>query len=339
MPAPELALFEELAPFLANPASTEAAPWQKIGAPYEAGGRWFIPAVEPDYDETGRASWYGPGFHGRTTANGELFDQTIPTAAHPTLPIPSLVQVTNLANGRSMVVRVNDRGPFTGDRVIDLSARAAELLDFKDEGTTDVRVRYVGPAPAEPLVTAANLAQAPETVAAAGRPPQTAPPRTAASQTAAPQIALAPTVATRTVPSRTASPRTTSVALANARSASTATAAAPLRSQEANGTGVRPPAARPTGSRLAPARPTSVATSPADRPVMVQLGAFSSRANADRAARQAASLGMVSIRETNSNGRTLYRLVLSVRDPGAVSQARERATGMGLGAVVIASLE
>lgn len=131
--------------------------FQKIGAPYQVNGKWYIPAHEPDYNEIGTASWYGRDFHGKATANGELFDMNVVSAAHPTLPIPSLVEVTNLTNGRSIVVRVNDRGPFVSDRLIDLSARGATLLGFRDQGSTQVRVRYIGPADPEPLVTTANL--------------------------------------------------------------------------------------------------------------------------------------------------------------------------------------
>ncbi|GIU65953.1 hypothetical protein PsB1_0107 [Candidatus Phycosocius spiralis] len=136
--------------------------FQKIGAPYQANGTWYIPAHEPDYNEIGTASWYGRDFHGRTTANGEVFDMNVVSAAHPTLPIPSLVEVTNLANGRSMIVRVNDRGPFVGNRLIDLSARGAYLLGFQDQGSTQVRVRYVGPADPKPLVSLATLSPASE---------------------------------------------------------------------------------------------------------------------------------------------------------------------------------
>lgn len=138
-----------------RPSDVQA--FQKIGAPYQVNGTWYIPTHEPDYNEIGTASWYGRDFHGKSTANGELFDMNIVSAAHPTLPIPSLVEVTNLSNGRSMVVRVNDRGPFVADRLIDLSARGAELLGYRDQGSTQVRVRYIGPADPEPLVTNANL--------------------------------------------------------------------------------------------------------------------------------------------------------------------------------------
>jgi rare lipoprotein A len=135
----------------------DVASFQKIGAPYQVGGTWYVPAHEPDYDEVGVASWYGNEFHGRPTANGEIFDMNVVSGAHPTLPIPSLVEVTNLANGRSIVVRINDRGPFVGSRLIDMSSRGAELLGFRNQGHTNVRVRYVGPANMEAVVTAQNL--------------------------------------------------------------------------------------------------------------------------------------------------------------------------------------
>ena len=119
----------------------------KIGRPYKIAGRWYKPAEDPGYDEVGLASWYGSDFHGRRTANGEIFDMTALTAAHPTLPLPTYARVTNLENGSSVVVRVNDRGPFAHDRVIDLSRRTADVLGFKQDGTAKVRVQYVGMAP------------------------------------------------------------------------------------------------------------------------------------------------------------------------------------------------
>ncbi len=120
---------------------------ERVGPPYEANGRWYVPTPEPGYAETGSASWYGPQFHGQRTASGEVFDQEMLTAAHPTLPIPSLVQVTNLENGREIIVRVNDRGPFIGERLIDLSHGAATVLGFEQAGQAQVHVRYLGPAP------------------------------------------------------------------------------------------------------------------------------------------------------------------------------------------------
>jgi rare lipoprotein A len=154
-------------------------------------GRVYVPQNNSHYRADGVASWYGADFHGRSTANGEIFDAGGITAAHPTLPLPSYVRVTNLSNGRSLVVRVNDRGPYAGNRIIDVSKRAAYLLGFTMSGTTWVRVEYVGPAPIEgsdDRVLEATLRQdepapAPSTVklAAAMRivpVAMTAPPRT-----------------------------------------------------------------------------------------------------------------------------------------------------------------
>lgn len=121
----------------------------RIGRPYMVGGRLYVPEDNRRYREEGLASWYGPAFHGRFTANGEIFDRSSISAAHPTLPMPSYVRVTNLDNRRSMVVRVNDRGPFHANRVIDLSERAAHLLGFRHTGTARVRVEYIGRAPLE----------------------------------------------------------------------------------------------------------------------------------------------------------------------------------------------
>lgn len=116
----------------------------KLGNPYRVAGRTYVPRHDPGYDRTGIASWYGDDFHGRLTSNGEVFDMHRITAAHPTLPLPSMVRVTNLENGRSLVMRVNDRGPFVHDRIIDLSRAAADRLGFRRQGTAKVRVTYVG---------------------------------------------------------------------------------------------------------------------------------------------------------------------------------------------------
>jgi rare lipoprotein A len=115
-----------------------------VGKPYKVAGKWYRPKDDPNYTSVGLASWYGPTFHGRKTANGEVFDRNALTAAHTTMPLPSYARVTNLKNGRSMIVRVNDRGPFHGNRTIDLSERVAEMLDYKSKGVAKVKVEYVG---------------------------------------------------------------------------------------------------------------------------------------------------------------------------------------------------
>ena len=121
----------------------------RVGKPYTVAGRVYVPEEDTEYREDGLASWYGNDFHGRLTANGEVFDMGALTAAHPTLPMPCYARVTNLSNGKSLVVRVNDRGPYHGNRLIDVSNKAAELLEFKGNGVARVRVEYVGRAPLE----------------------------------------------------------------------------------------------------------------------------------------------------------------------------------------------
>jgi rare lipoprotein A len=142
----------------------------KIGEPYQIDNVWYYPREQPDYDETGIASWYGPTFYGKRTANGEVYDGNGLTAAHKTLPMPVNVRVTNLDNGKSVVVRVNDRGPYAKGRIIDLSRHAAELLDVIQTGTARVRVTYLGradlgpgapPAPETPPAIANALPAAP----------------------------------------------------------------------------------------------------------------------------------------------------------------------------------
>lgn len=117
----------------------------KVGSPYKVAGRTYTPRLDPNYDKTGVASWYGKDFNGLRTANGEVFDMNALTAAHKTLPLPSYVQVTNLENGRTLVLRVNDRGPFARGRILDVSRRSAQLLGFRGQGTAKVRVRVVAP--------------------------------------------------------------------------------------------------------------------------------------------------------------------------------------------------
>jgi rare lipoprotein A len=121
----------------------------RVGQPYTINGQTFYPSDNPSYRAEGIASWYGPDFHGRLTANGEIFDMHGISAAHPTMPIPSYARVTNLDNGRSIIVRVNDRGPYVRSRIIDVSIGAANALGFYGDGLAHVRVEYVGRAPLE----------------------------------------------------------------------------------------------------------------------------------------------------------------------------------------------
>ncbi len=117
--------------------------YYKIGKPYTVLGQTYYPREEPDYEEVGMASWYGSDFHNKRTANGERYNMNDYTAAHRTLPMPCMVKVTNLENGKSVKVRINDRGPFAKNRIIDVSKKVAKKLDFHEQGTTKVKVEYL----------------------------------------------------------------------------------------------------------------------------------------------------------------------------------------------------
>ncbi len=146
----------------------------KVGQPYQIDGTWYYPAEDWNYDETGIASWYGEQFHGKYTANGEVFDLNQVTAAHRTLPMPAVVRVTNLENGRSIAVRVNDRGPYARGRIIDMSRRAAQLLGFEGQGTAKVHVQIMVPESIQVASLAGRRGTDPA-LAAAAPPPQAAP--------------------------------------------------------------------------------------------------------------------------------------------------------------------
>lgn len=147
--APEPVVIAEEPPIIGPPdprpkkARIKARPHYKIGAPYRIKGELYRPAVDYAYNAEGEASWYGPGFHGKLTANGEIYDENALTAAHPTLPLPSKVRVTNLDNGRSVLLTLNDRGPFAKGRIIDVSRKAANLLGFLKAGVARVRVEIL----------------------------------------------------------------------------------------------------------------------------------------------------------------------------------------------------
>ncbi len=157
------------APYTA-PTRTTAVGSYKVGAPYVIRGVRYVPRQDTSYDKIGIASWYGKRFHGRRTANGEIYDMNALTAAHPTLPMPTRVRVTNLENGRQLVLRVNDRGPFANGRIIDVSRRAARLLGFERKGIARVRVEYVSRAPVETFVAQKPVTPVKARTAAAAAP-------------------------------------------------------------------------------------------------------------------------------------------------------------------------
>ena len=254
----------------------------KVGQPYQINGVWYYPKADYAYSETGIASWYGPGFHGRMTANGETYDQTKLTAAHPTLPLPSMVRVTNLENGRTIKVRINDRGPFKNGRIIDLSHRGAELLGFLNKGTTKVLVEII-PHESRQL---ASLALADQAAAFA---PTAAPRVPVASKSLVPQ-ANAPSADAPT----TAAPADTPTAVAPAK-----VSRPPLRPPVVDGT--------ITTTSVAPSR------------IYVQAGAFSRVDNAIRLRAKLTGLGKVQVARAKVDDRRLFRVRLG--PVGSVEEA------------------
>jgi peptidoglycan lytic transglycosylase len=261
-------------------------PHYVLGPPYQVNGVWYYPRVDYDYDQTGTASWYGPQYDGRATSDGEIFDMNAVSAAHTTLPLPSVVRVTNLRNGRELELRVNDRGPFVDNRIIDVSRRAAQLLGFERQGTAPVRVKIEK----EESVRVAELAKrgliGGATVFAAATPAR-------APATRKPVVVAGPVVdraaqhpaprpvemAAAPAPQPAPPPRHRSFALIPEAEA------APMREAR------RPPA-------------------PVAGGIFIQAGAFAVRDNAERVEARIASLGAVRIMAASVNGTEIYRVRL-----------------------------
>ena len=248
----------------------------KVGNPYQIKGVWYYPKVDYHYTETGIASWYGPGFHGKKTANGEIYDQNALTAAHRTLPMPSLVQVTNLENGRSLRLTVNDRGPFAHGRIIDVSRRVSQLLGFHRQGTARVRVAILE----QESRVLAQQARNGNLLSRAGSPIRQdtkLPKATVASEGLAPppggQVA-----------------RVSQPAPVNG---------APIR-RSTRTERLTPQAAQPDG------RVTNVAVTPSN--MYVQVGAFTQYQNAHQAAARLARVNNVAVTSKIVNGREFFRV-------------------------------
>ena len=265
-------------------------PMYRVGEPYEIKGVWYYPAVDYNYDKTGTASWYGEQFHGRYTANGEIFDLNQLTAAHTTLPMPSIVEVTNLQNGRSVQLRVNDRGPFVDGRLIDVSRRAAQLLGFETKGTTPVRVRILKDASIQVAEEAMhNGGGAIMLAQAASVPPPMA------------QAALQPYTAKGLPPSALAS----NVVAGPIVDTQPAALPPPARSPNV--------VAGPIVDTQMPTSPPRVAAGPIESPagrIFVQAGAFSVRDNAQRVQSRIAPLGSVQVMTASVKGIAVYRVRL-----------------------------
>ena len=177
----------QLAGHLATLGTAESRPTYHVGEPYERAGQRVVPAERFAHEEVGLASWYGPGLQGRRTANGEIFDMNQLTAAHPSLQLPAVALVTNLDNGRTVRVRINDRGPIAGDRILDVSRRAAELLGFRRQGVARVQLRVLEEESLALRTELTGRPAAPQVATRAG--PSTAGPSTAGPSTAWPSTA------------------------------------------------------------------------------------------------------------------------------------------------------
>lgn len=342
-------------------------PLIKLGKPYTINGRTYYPEHDPNYEEEGIASWYGPGFHGESTANGERFDKMAMTAAHRTLPLPSIVKVTNLKNNKMIVVRVNDRGPFADDRIIDLSKRAAQEIDMIGSGTAKVRVEYL-PEPTERYVAMLKSGYAPasipmESVLVASADTATLPVTTRenpppsgdwwsrlnpiasaqAAETVPPVVrpVTVETTVTETLPPLEKSPAPEPVpAWAKPRPAPISPVAPPsarspfdvLRDDPQYGakTASPPPLSLPKST------PSGFADEPAPTPVAdgyyVQLGVFGVKENADTLATKFQDAANVSVEATTVNqGRILYRVRLGpFIDQTAANEMLGRARIMGV---------
>ena len=251
----------------------------KVGKAYKIKNVWYYPAEDDSYVETGIASWYGPQFHNKKTANGEIFNQFEVSAAHRTLPIPSVVQVTNLTNGRSLVVRVNDRGPFAHGRIIDMSRRGAQLLGFEKAGTARVRVTFMAAESAR--LKALAMAGKPSPLSASG------------------SAATAPTA-----PVPQSSPRV----------AVSAAGLAPLGGKPVP---AQPPAAAKQAATQSivemtrnAARQTVFQGDAEKTQIYVQAGAFRNESNALQLVKILAPIGVVNVSPATVGGRTFFRVRL-----------------------------
>ena len=274
----------------------------KVGQPYQIGGVWYYPRTDWTYDETGIASWYGDEFQGKPTANGEIFDLNGVSAAHKTLQMPVEVRVTNLDNGRSIVARVNDRGPFVNNRIIDMSRRGAQLLGYEREGTARVRVQVIPPgggvavAGAPAFIAAKPVTAADERTAAAAAPlgkvaAQALPPP--------PGVAQAPAPAKGTVATAARTPSVLS-----------------------------PPT--PTAAAVGTAAEKVTVTAVPKTQIYVQAGAFTRFDNANRLKAQLGSFGQTSISQSSRDGLTFFRVRIGpVNGVDEADQLLDRVIGNG----------
>jgi rare lipoprotein A len=316
-----------------SPQASHTPPGQggkyKVGNPYQVGGIWYVPREDPTYDQTGVASWYGDAFHMKATANGETFDMNAISAAHPTLPMPSMVEVTNLENGKKLVVRLNDRGPFVGGRLIDLSHAAARELGYERQGTARVRVRYLGPAPlngvAEGVRYAANTTSVPSAT--------TLPASASTDSMGFHPLPPAGSVGASSLPpvsggSSLPPPRPYAVATTPSTPAYTAprnATWAPTAMPD-----YKPPSSTTYSPTYAAAASVRPAAAPSSGVYRIQAAAFSDPGAAQRVADQLASTGPCNVEPVARPEGTVYRVMLTASaDEGEAWALRDRVAAIG----------
>jgi rare lipoprotein A len=324
-----------------------------LGKPYQVGGIWYTPREEPGYNRVGRASWYGELFHGRRTANGEIYDMDRLSAASPTLPLPVYAQVTNLSNGRTIVVRINDRGPYANDRILDLSRRSAEVLGFRGSGTALVRVKYLGRAPLsgddryeQKFLAGQGWMQV---AAKAGRkgkaqamnvatlplenPANLKTPAQSAAAASAPQMPMRPAAQPAPAPlQQDAAASYGWTMVAPPKQAEAVPFDAPLYWQASPRAAEQPQIAA-TGSLPEPAR-----QGPQKACFLIQAGSFKARENADKARAVLSTIAPVELAEIEAAGGTYFRVrVGPFPDRGEAQAALSKITAAGYqGAKIIA---
>ncbi|MBI3440358.1 MAG: septal ring lytic transglycosylase RlpA family protein [Proteobacteria bacterium] len=306
------------------PGQQESKGVYKVGEPYKVGSVWYYPEENFHLVETGIASWYGPGFHEGHTSNGEVFDQSELTAAHRTLQLPSLVRVTNLENGRSVVVRVNDRGPFLHGRIMDVSQRAAELLGFINKGTARVRIevlekesRILAEAAKRgedtTRMTVADLNKRPVPAAASGVDSVRSPPPPASDTV--PESLRTPTITVEALKSSTASP-----------------AVIPMTQEPASPPPPQKMAAghMQSGHFMPDPIVSTVPVSPTG--IFVQAGSFAVYSNAERLAKKLVSIAPTIIEPVTVNTRKMYRVKLGpIASVEAADEVLEKVIHAGMG--------
>ena len=331
--------------FSSSPSGATAQPagksggYYKVGNPYQVDGIWYYPKEDYSYKEVGVSSWYGADFHNGITANGELYDMHDLTAAHRTLPLPSMVRVTNLQNGRSLVVRVNDRGPFKNDRIIDVSMKAAQILGFKDQGTTQVQVEVLPEeskalkrellAEQEGQASAVDMRATPVAALVAAENNKPAPPKNLNY----PRLANKPPVPADEMPLIAGAAAQTSDSDryndwdADLSQAQARREVVPPKPQSA-------PAPTPVVKKqpIAPAKKASVLTAAAIAPgYYVQVGAFGSEDNAEKMKSKVSKYGSVVIIPVTVNGKSLYRVRLGPANAKKALEIMDKVTNAGFG--------